>query len=330
MIDMSSFGKIEVEGPGALALLDRVTRQPRRPRAGQRRLHPVSQHARRDRRRRHRHAPRRRPLPGGDRAPGTVDSDLGWLRAHMRARRRRGLAARRERRAGGDRDLGAARARHRRGASRRRRLGRGAASSAGRSRSRSAARPVLAQRITYVGELGFELYVPPEWAVQVWDRLRAAGAAHGLEVGGYRTLESLRMEKGYRYMGTDLTRGRHAVRGRRRLLRGGWQGRVRGPRGAREPRASPQRLLRTHPARRRRVPRRLRRRGRPHRPTAWWAGCAAAPTGSRSGATSPTRYLPADARRRVDEVMVEVFGGLVPAEVAETVLYDPENARIRG
>ena len=65
--------------------------------------------------------------------------------------------------------------------------------------------PVLAQRITYVGELGYELYVPPEWAIQVWDRLRAAGEPHGLELGGYRALESLRMEKGYRYMGTDLT-----------------------------------------------------------------------------------------------------------------------------
>ena len=66
---------------------------------------------------------------------------------------------------------------------------------------------MLAQRITYVGELGFELYVAPEWAVQVWDALLAAGAAHGIEPGGYRVLESLRMEKGYRYMGTDLTAG---------------------------------------------------------------------------------------------------------------------------
>ena len=66
---------------------------------------------------------------------------------------------------------------------------------------------MLAQRITYVGELGYELYVPPEWAIQVWDRLRAAGEPHGLELGGYRALESLRMEKGYRYMGTDLTAG---------------------------------------------------------------------------------------------------------------------------
>lgn len=65
--------------------------------------------------------------------------------------------------------------------------------------------PVLAQRITYVGELGYELYLAPEWAVQVWDRLMAAGAACAITPGGYRALESLRLEKGYRYYGTDLT-----------------------------------------------------------------------------------------------------------------------------
>ena len=65
--------------------------------------------------------------------------------------------------------------------------------------------PVFAQRVTYVGELGYELYVAPEWAVQVWDTLMRAGAEHGITPGGYRALESLRIEKGYRYLGTDLT-----------------------------------------------------------------------------------------------------------------------------
>ncbi len=65
--------------------------------------------------------------------------------------------------------------------------------------------PVLAQRITYVGELGYELYAPNAWAVQVWDRLMAAGRPHGIAAVGYRALESLRLEKGYRYFGTDLT-----------------------------------------------------------------------------------------------------------------------------
>ena len=64
---------------------------------------------------------------------------------------------------------------------------------------------VLAQRVTYVGELGWELYVEPHWAGQVWDTLLEAGAPVGLRAGGYRALDSLRMEKGYRYYGTDLT-----------------------------------------------------------------------------------------------------------------------------
>jgi glycine cleavage system aminomethyltransferase T/glycine/D-amino acid oxidase-like deaminating enzyme len=62
--------------------------------------------------------------------------------------------------------------------------------------------PVLAQRITYVGELGYELYVPRDWAVQVWDALVAAGSPGPV---GYAALDSLRIEKGYRYFGTDMT-----------------------------------------------------------------------------------------------------------------------------
>jgi glycine cleavage system aminomethyltransferase T/glycine/D-amino acid oxidase-like deaminating enzyme len=64
---------------------------------------------------------------------------------------------------------------------------------------------VFAQRVTYVGELGWELYVEPAWAGQVWDRLMAVGREFGITPGGYRALDSLRMEKGYRYYGTDLT-----------------------------------------------------------------------------------------------------------------------------
>src|SRR5207253_657210 len=57
---------------------------------------------------------------------------------------------------------------------------------------------------TYVGELGWELYVEPGTAGQVWDRLIGAGSAFGITPGGYRVLDSLRMEKGYRYYGTDM------------------------------------------------------------------------------------------------------------------------------
>jgi len=64
---------------------------------------------------------------------------------------------------------------------------------------------VFAQRVTYVGELGWEFYLDPSVAVQIWDRLMAAGQHVGIRPGGYRALDSLRMEKGYRYYGTDLT-----------------------------------------------------------------------------------------------------------------------------
>ena len=64
--------------------------------------------------------------------------------------------------------------------------------------------PVFAQRVTYVGELGWEFYVDPERAGQVWDRMFAAGSEFGIMPGGYRALDSLRMEKGYRYYGTDM------------------------------------------------------------------------------------------------------------------------------
>jgi len=63
----------------------------------------------------------------------------------------------------------------------------------------------LAARVTYVGELGWELYVEPRWAVPVWDALWAAGQPHGIIVGGYKVLDSLRLEKGYKYFTADIT-----------------------------------------------------------------------------------------------------------------------------
>jgi 4-methylaminobutanoate oxidase (formaldehyde-forming) len=64
---------------------------------------------------------------------------------------------------------------------------------------------VSAQRVTYVGELGWELYVDNQHAVRVWDALLAAGRPFGIEPVGYKAVDSLRLEKGYRYWSTDLT-----------------------------------------------------------------------------------------------------------------------------
>jgi 4-methylaminobutanoate oxidase (formaldehyde-forming) len=204
IIDMTSFGKIEVEGPAAPALLDRVcVNRIDRPvgsvvytqwcnsRGGIVADVTVT-----------RLAPDRFRVVTG---AGVVDSDLGWLALHRRDDERVALReasaelavigmwgprARDVLRAVASDDVGAAALPFRTA----REIGIHSA-------------PVLAQRITYVGELGYELYVAPEWAVQVWDALLAAGAEHGIEPGGYRVLESLRMEKGYRYMGTDISAG---------------------------------------------------------------------------------------------------------------------------
>jgi 4-methylaminobutanoate oxidase (formaldehyde-forming) len=202
---MTSFGKIEVTGPGALPLLERV--------ADNRIDRPVGSvvytqflndrggivadvtATRLD-------EGRLRVVTGA----GTVDSDLGWLRLHLREEdgevelrdvseelavigiwgpRARDVLADVTEDGVGSLELPFRTART----------------------IRIGGSEVLAQRITYVGELGFELYVTPEWAVQVWDRLLASGEPHGIEPGGYRVLDSLRLEKGYRYFGMDLTAG---------------------------------------------------------------------------------------------------------------------------
>jgi 4-methylaminobutanoate oxidase (formaldehyde-forming) len=59
-------------------------------------------------------------------------------------------------------------------------------------------------RVTYVGELGWELYVPTELAAGVYDALVAAGADLGLRHAGYHAMDSLRIEKAYRSWGHDL------------------------------------------------------------------------------------------------------------------------------
>lgn len=65
--------------------------------------------------------------------------------------------------------------------------------------------PLLALRVTYVGELGWELYPPAEYGRALWRTLWAAGQPHGLVAGGYRAIDALRLEKGYRVWSTDIT-----------------------------------------------------------------------------------------------------------------------------
>src|SRR5690606_38354310 len=62
-----------------------------------------------------------------------------------------------------------------------------------------------ALRVTYVGELGWELHIPIQGLEKVYDALWKAGEEFGIANAGYRAIESLRLEKGFRYWSTDLT-----------------------------------------------------------------------------------------------------------------------------
>jgi 4-methylaminobutanoate oxidase (formaldehyde-forming) len=188
--------------------------------------------------------------------------------------------------------------------------------------------PVFAQRVSYIGELGWEVYVEPEWAIQVWDRLVEAGRAVGVEPCGYRVLDGLRLERGYRYFGADLTANdtpdeaglSFCVDLSKEFL--GRQAIV----AARE--ASPTRRLRTLLV------------GHEDYVTVYGGeavlaggdavgrlrSCAYGYTVRRNVALA---YLPSDVDIG-DRVDVEVFGERVPAEVAGDVLVDPEGKRVRS
>jgi 4-methylaminobutanoate oxidase (formaldehyde-forming) len=325
ILDMTSFGKIAVEGPGALALLQRLSgndvakppgsvvyTQWLNARGGIEADVTVVRLA----------EDRFRVVTGS----GFVAGDLGWLRLHMPADGSVtvrevtdslaviglwGPAARRILQAVTPHDVS------------------NAAFPYMTARAiRIAGADVWAQRVTYVGELGWELYVAPPDAVAVWDALAEAGWPEGLRPVGYRALDSLRLEKAYRYWSVDITPsdtpdeaglgfcvklGKGEFLGRDALLR------------ARA--AGPSRRLATIVI----------------DPTPTIYGGEAVYAGGRvvgrlrSGGYGYTvgrnvglAYLPIALAQAGAALEVEVFGERVPAEVVPDVLHDPAGARIRA
>jgi len=197
---------------------------------------------------------------------------------------------------------------------------------------RVATAPVLASRISYVGEHGWELTTDVAWAVAVWDALRAAGIDVGLEPFGYRALDALRMEKGFRYFGTDLTMlDTPFEAGLGRFVRfeaGSFVGReaLMAARDA-EP-DGPARRLRT-----------LVIGGADYLPV--YGGEAVRHDGEVIGRLRSVAYGPTVSRtigyayvsatlRDGEPLEVDVFDGRVGAVVAPDVLVDPVGARLRG
>jgi 4-methylaminobutanoate oxidase (formaldehyde-forming) len=325
IVDMTSFGKIEASGPGALPLLERV--------AGNLIDRPIGSvvytqflNARggivADVTVTRLEEERFRIVTGS----GFVGSDLGWLRLNVRDEDAPvelrdvteqlcviglwGPRAREVLQAVSDDDV-----------------------SGGAFPFRTAlsltvgGAPALAQRITYVGELGFELYLGPEWAMQAWDHLLAAGREHGIEPAGYRVLDSLRIEKGYRYFSADLTPGDNPYEAALGFCvalerKGDFNGRAA-----------------LEAVRRDGVGRRIRTLlvgGSDYltlyggeavhaddRVVGRIRSCAYGYTVGRNVAYA---YLPVEFEPDA-HVAVEVFGRMVEAEVTGDVLYDPGNAR---
>jgi 4-methylaminobutanoate oxidase (formaldehyde-forming) len=192
--------------------------------------------------------------------------------------------------------------------------------------------PARLVRVTFVGELGWEVYVPTEYGAAVWQALWDAGVPHGLVACGYKAIDSLRAEKGYRYWGSDVTPDenpyeaglgfavklddanglpRHFV-GRAALLEAGEP----------ERRLACLRLADRH---------RLVLGNEPVRVGGESVGrVTSGGIGYSVDASLAFAYLPSDAVVPGTKVEVLVFGDWVRAEVVAEPAFDPEGQRIRA
>jgi glycine cleavage system aminomethyltransferase T/glycine/D-amino acid oxidase-like deaminating enzyme len=187
--------------------------------------------------------------------------------------------------------------------------------------------PCLALRVTYVGELGWELYCPAEYGLTLWDSIWDAGRDHGLVAGGYRAIDSCRLEKGYRVWGADITPEDtpweagldFAVK----LDKGDFVGRA-----ALLERREPERRLTCLVLD---DPRSVALGSEPVRVDGRTVGRVTSGgygyTVERSIAYA---YLPAEETEPDRPVEVEIFGAWVAGVVAHEPLYDPEGSRVRS
>jgi glycine cleavage system T protein len=185
--------------------------------------------------------------------------------------------------------------------------------------------PCLALRVTYVGELGWELYCGAEFGLALWDTIWEAGREHGLVAGGYKAIDSLRLEKGYRVWGADITPEDtpfeaglgFAVK----LDKDDFVGRD-ALSGSREP----ERRLRCLTLEDSRA---IALGSEPVRVGDALVGrVTSGGYGYTVGKSIAYAYLPAEHEVGTD-VAVEIFGEWVPGVVAKEPLFDPKGERIR-
>jgi glycine cleavage system aminomethyltransferase T/glycine/D-amino acid oxidase-like deaminating enzyme len=193
--------------------------------------------------------------------------------------------------------------------------------------------PVRALRVTFVGELGWELYCPTEYGAGLWRTLWQAGRPHGLVAGGYRAIDSMRLEKGYRVWGADITPEEDPYEaGLGFCVRkdGGFIGAAALGVGSAEKGGGP-----TPPARRLRClvlddPRSVALGNEPVRLDGEIVGRVTSGgygyTVERSIAYA---YVPATVELET-AVEIDVFGRWIPGRVTREPLFDPRGERVRG
>ena len=188
--------------------------------------------------------------------------------------------------------------------------------------------PCLALRVTYVGELGWELYCPSEFGLRLWDTLWEAGHGLGLVAGGYKAVDSLRLEKGYRVWGADIGPEVDPYAAGLgfcvKLDKGDFVGRNALVAKREAPAESRLACLVLD------EPRAVALGSEPVRVGGQIAGrVTSGGFGYTVGSSIAYAYIPAGLP--VDTpVEVDIFGTWVGGRVAEEPLYDPKGARIRG
>ena len=187
--------------------------------------------------------------------------------------------------------------------------------------------PCWALRVTYVGETGWELYPTAEFGLRLWDTVIKAGAPRGLIPGGYRAIDSMRLEKGYRAWGSDITSETDpyssglgfAVRTDKDFV---GRSALPGIEGTDQRLCC---LVLSDP----------RSVALGNEPVSLANGdivgrVSSGGLGYSLNASIAYAWLPVGASTPGTAVSVEVFGESVPAEVRADPLYDPTGARLRG
>ena len=188
--------------------------------------------------------------------------------------------------------------------------------------------PCLALRVTYVGELGWELYCPSEFGLRLWDTVWEAGHSHSLTAGGYKAVDSMRLEKGYRVWGADIgpeVNPYEAGLGFAvKLEKGDFIGRAALVKAREKEPATRLACLVLED------PRSVALGSEPVRIAGAIAGrVTSGGYGYTVGRSIAYAYVPASAQTGT-AVEVEIFGTWVSGRISDEPLFDPKGARVRG